>query len=432
MYIKTLKLKNYRNYEEAEVSFDPNINIIYGNNAVGKTNLLESIYMCSTSKSHKNTKENDIINFNKNESHIKLIFCRENIVVANANPVVANANPVVAKQSTGLFRTCGALVGADIIRPQSVGASTASPQVIDIQLNKDSKKGIAKNGIKVEKLSDFLGFFNVIMFAPEDLNIIKDGPAVRRKFLDVEISQTDKIYVQHLQNYHKTLNQRNSLLKDIYKTTGNNRQDLIDMLDTYDEQLVNYGLEVIKKRKENIKQLAEKILNIHLLISNNKEKLIVSYENDILSSLGANTNLVGASTASPKEIYLKKLKETRDLDIKNQYTLVGPHRDDISFVIDENDIRKFGSQGQKKTAAISLKLSELEMLKEKINDTPVLLLDDVFSELDESRQKLLVSNLKGIQTIITCTGIKKNIFDLLKPEKIFNVINNKIIDKTNP
>lgn len=408
MYIKTLKLKNYRNYEEAEISFDPNINIIYGNNAVGKTNLLESIYMCSTSKSHKNTKENDIINFNKNESHIKLIFYRENIV----------------------------------------GASSMSPQIIDIQLNKDSKKGIAKNGIKVEKLSEFLGFFNVIMFAPEDLNIIKDGPMVRRKFLDVEISQTDKVYVQHLQNYHKTLNQRNSLLKDIYKTTGNNRQDLIDMLDTYDEQLVNYGLEVIKKRKENIKLLAEKILNIHLLISNNKEKLIVSYENDILSSVGENVNLVGAkqstglfrtcgahvgaSFTSPKEIYLKKLKETRDLDIKNQYTLIGPHRDDMCFVIDGNDIRKFGSQGQKKTAAISLKLSELEMLREKINDTPVLLLDDVFSELDESRQKLLVSNLKGIQTIITCTGIKKNIFDLLKPEKIFNVVNNKIIDKTNP
>ena len=426
MYIKNLKLKNYRNYEEAEVFFDPNINIIYGNNAVGKTNLLESIYMCSTSKSHKNTKENDIINFNKNESHIKLVFN----VGANANFVGANANIVGAN-------ACGA----------HVGASTASPQVIDIQLNKDSKKGIAKNGIKVEKLSEFLGFFNVIMFAPEDLNIIKDGPMVRRKFLDVEISQTDKVYVQYLQNYHKTLNQRNSLLKDIYKTTGNNRQDLIDMLDTYDEQLVNYGLEVIKKRKENIKQLAKKILNIHLLISNNKEKLIVSYENDILN-VGANANLVGAnantvganacgahvgaSTASPKDTYLKKLKETRDLDIKNQYTLVGPHRDDICFVIDGNDIRKFGSQGQKKTAAISLKLSELEMLKEKINDTPVLLLDDVFSELDETRQKLLVSNLKGIQTIITCTGIKKNIFDLLKPEKIFNVVNNKIIDKTNP
>lgn len=394
MYIKNLKLKNYRNYEEIDIEFNPNINIIYGNNAVGKTNLLESIYMCSTSKSHKNIKENDIINFNKNEAHIKLIFFKGNNEVAD----------------------------------------TIRPQIIDIQLNKDSKKGIAKNGIKVEKLSEFLGFFNVIMFAPEDLNIIKDGPNVRRKFIDVEISQTDKIYVQYLQNYNKTLNQRNSLLKDIYKTTGNNRQDLIDILDTYDEQLANYGIEVIKKRKDNIKKLAEKIFNIHLLISNNKEKLIVSYENDILNekteTVEANINSVGASSTSPKEIYLKKLKETRDLDIKNQYTLIGPHRDDISFVIDENDIRKFGSQGQKKTAAISLKLSELEIIKEKINDSPVLLLDDVFSELDEKRQKLLISSIRNIQTIITCTGIKKNVFDLLEPDKIFNVSDNKVIEKS--
>lgn len=396
MYIKTLKLKNYRNYDEIEVNFDPNINIIYGNNATGKTNLLESIYMCSTSKSHKNTKENDIINFNKNSSHIKLIFCRE----------------------------------------ESTSQESPKREIIDIQLNKESKKGIAKNGIKVEKLSDFLGFFNVIMFAPEDLNIIKDGPSVRRKFLDIEISQTDKVYVNIIKNYNKTLNQRNALLKDIYKTTGNNRQDLITMLDTYDEQLVNYGLEVIKKRNENIKELAKKIYDIHLLISDNKEELIVGYENDIIGASTASPLTVGDDILSSQvknilcEIYLKKLKETRDLDIKNQFTIIGPHRDDIIFKVGDKDIRKFGSQGQKKTTAISLKLSELEMLKEKIKETPVLLLDDVFSELDETRQKLLVSSLKGIQTIITCTGIKKNIFDLLKPEKIFNVAENKVIEKT--
>ena len=384
MYIKTLKLKNYRNYEEIEVNFDPKINIIYGNNAAGKTNLLESIYICSTSKSHKNTKENDIINFDKNESHIKLVFNRGE-------------------------------------QPLDMSSTSYKNEIIDIQLNRDSKKGVAKNGIKVEKLSEFLGFFNVILFAPEDLNIIKDGPAIRRKFLDIQLSQIDKIYVNLIQNYNKTLNQRNALLKDIYKTTGNNRQDLISIIDTYDEQMVDYGLEVIKKRSENIKELAKKIYNTHLLISDNKEKLIVDYENDIL----------GESSNSPKEIYLKKLKETRDTDIKNQYTMIGPHRDDISFKVEDKDIRKFGSQGQKKTTAISLKLSELEMLREKINDTPVLLLDDVFSELDENRQKLLVTNLKGIQTIITCTGIKKNIFDLLKPEKVFNVADNKVIDKTN-
>ena len=404
MYIKILKLKNYRNYDEIEINFNPNINIIYGNNAAGKTNLLESIYMCSTSKSHRNTKEDDIINFNKDEAHIKLIFSK---VVTTNDKLKEN----------------------EIIKdfPES-----SKNEIIDIQLNKNSKKGVAKNGIKVEKLSEFLGFFNVIMFAPEDLNIIKDGPSLRRKFLDIEISQTDKIYVSQIQNYNKILNQRNALLKDIFKTTGNNKQDLIDMLDTYDSQLVKYGIEVIKKRKENIKELAKKIYNIHLLISDNKEKLIVDYENDVLSG-----EYIEIRTANQNEeertinleSYLKKLKETRDLDIKNQYTMIGPHRDDISFTIEGKDIRKFGSQGQKKTAAISLKLSELMMLKEKINDTPVLLLDDVFSELDETRQKLLVSNLKGIQTIITCTGIKKNIFDLLKPEKIFNVSNNKVIEK---
>ena len=447
MYIEKLKLKNYRNYEEVEIEFDSKVNIIYGNNAVGKTNLLESIYLCSTSKSHRNTKENDIINFNKDEAHIKLIFnvganlnsveVKKKPVGVNKNTIGENKNSVGANKNFVGANACGAHVGMNSCRAY-VGASSASPQVIDIQLNRDLKKGVAKNGIKVDKLSEFLGFFNVILFAPEDLNIIKDGPAVRRKFLDMLISQVDKIYVQQTQNYNKTLNQRNALLKDIFKESGNNREYLIEMLDTYDEQLVNYGIEVIKKRKENIKKLAERILNIHLLISNNKEKLIISYENDILKDIvkpvGANACgafNVGASSVSPKEIYLKKLKETRDLDIKNQYTLVGPHRDDISFVIEGNDIRKFGSQGQKKTAAISLKLSELELLKEKINDTPVLLLDDVFSELDETRQKLLVSNLKDIQTIITCTGIKKNIFDLLKPEKIFNVVNNKIIDKTN-
>lgn len=382
MYIKKLKLKNYRNYEEVEVDFDKKINIIYGDNAVGKTNLLESIYMCSTSKSHRNVKENDIINFNKEEAHIKLIYVKDR---------------------------------------------EEKNKTIDIQLNKDSKKGIAKNGIKVEKISDFLGELNVILFSPEDLNIIKDGPQVRRKFLNVEISQIDKIYVSLIQNYNKILNQRNALLKDIHKEVGNNKDYLISMLDTYDEQISKYGMEVIKKRKENIKKIAEKIINIHLLISDKKEKLIVDYENDILEK------------DSEKEIsenynyfldkYLKKIKDAREIDIKNQYTMIGPHRDDISFFIDEKDIRKFGSQGQKKTAGISLKLSELDILKEKINETPVLLLDDVFSELDESRQKLLVKNIVDIQTIITCTGIKKNVFDLLKPEKVLKVSDNKIIEK---
>ena len=378
MFIKKLKLKNYRNYKEVEVIFDKNINIIYGNNAEGKTNLLESIYMCSTSKSHRNSKESEIINFNENEAHIKLIFKKNNF---------------------------------------------EKDLSIDIQLNKEIKKGIAINEIKIDKVSDFLGTFNVVLFAPEDLNIIKDGPQVRRKFLDIEICQSDKIYVNSIFNYNKVLNQRNILLKDISKEKGNNKNDLLSLLDIYDEQIVNYGIEIIEKRIKNIEKLAKIILEKHLQISDSKEKLIINYENDVLKEW---FNIKENKPDTVKELYLELIKENREKDIKNQYTNIGPHRDDIGFYIDRLDIRKFGSQGQKKTAAISLKLSELEIIKEKINDIPVLLLDDVFSELDETRQKLLVNNLKGIQTIITCTGIKKNIFDLLKPEKVFNVKNNII------
>ena len=406
MYIEKLKLKNYRNYSEIEISFNKNVNIIYGNNAEGKTNLLESIYMCSTSKSHRNSKESEIINFNEKEAHIKIFFKKENL----------NNKEII----------------------------------IDIQLNKESKKGIAVNGVKVEKISEFLGLFNVILFAPEDLNIIKEGPQVRRKFIDFFICQIDKLYVVSLNNYNKTLNQRNILLKDI-NNSNVNKNDLIDIIDVYDEKLVEYGTNIILKRKENIEKISKLIKDIYYKISDEKENLIINYENDIINFLGAkhcDSTVIEAKQCEPKASgvnaygtlntekikelknnYLKKLKETRETDIKNQYTLIGPHRDDISFFINEKDIKKFGSQGQKKLTAISLKLSELEMLKKYINETPILLLDDVFSEIDETRQKLLVSNLKGIQTIITCTGIKKNIFDLLNPDKIFQVKNNEIIEK---
>lgn len=376
MYIEKLKLKNFRNYNEIEVILDKKINIFYGNNAEGKTNLLESIYICSTSKSYRTSKENDLINFDKKEAHIKLFFHK--------------------------------------------GSENEKIEIIDIQLNKDIKKGIAVNGLKLDKASEFLGFFTVILFAPEDLNIIKEGPQLRRKFLDMELCQIDKLYVASLNKYNKTLNQRNAILKDCAGVYGNNREVLIDMLDTYDEQLVNYGIEVIEKRKKNIEELAKKIYDIHIKISGEKEKLIINYENDIINI---------ASEENIKEIYLKRLKETRETDLKNQYTLIGPHRDDISFKIENIDLRKYGSQGQKKTAAISLKLAELKIIKEKIDDTPVLLLDDVFSELDETRQKMLIDNLSDVQTIITCTGMKKNIFDLLKPEKIFQVKNNAVLEK---
>ena len=376
MYIEKLKLKNYRNYNEIEISFDPKINIIYGNNAVGKTNLLESIFLCSTSKSHKNSNEKEIINFNESTAHIKLFFKKQ------------------------------------------------KNEIIDIQLNKDSKKGIAVNGLKVDKLKDFLGLFTAIIFSPEDLNIIREGPQTRRKFLDIEICQIDKLYLNSLTNYNKVLNQKNSLLKDIKEAYGSNKNDLINLLDTYDEELIKYGLEVIKKRKKNIEELSTIIYSLYYNITNKKEEIFIKYENDIIEN--SNKELIDQQI---KENYKNELLEQRENDIKNGFTSIGPHRDDISFIIDDIDLRKYGSQGQKKTAAICLKLAELILIKNKIEEAPVLLLDDVFSELDEQRQKLLIENINGIQTIITCTGMKRNIFALLKPNKVFQVENNKIIEK---
>ena len=381
MFITKLRVKNYRNFNEEEIIFDPNINIIYGNNAEGKTNLLEAIFLCATSKSHRNSKDIEIINFDNKESHIKVFFYNE-----------ININ---------------------------------KEQTIDIQLNSDIKKGIALNGIKIDKLSEFLGTLNAVIFAPEDLNIIKEGPAIRRKFIDMELCQIDKVYVSNISNYNKVLNQRNAVLKDIISASGNNKNELINFLDTYDDQLISFGTEVILKRFNNIKDLLGKIKDIYYKISGEKEELIIGYENEFINN---NMN----EECDPQEIknrYIKRLKETKEIDIKNGFTSIGPQRDDISFIVEKNDLRKFGSQGQKKAAAISLKLSELLIIKEKKGDTPILLLDDVFSELDEERQKRLIENINGIQTIITCTGMKRNIYDLLKPNKIFQVINNKVIEK---
>lgn len=381
MYITKLRVKNYRNFNEEEIVFDPNINIIYGNNAEGKTNLLEAIFLCATSKSHRNSKDIEIINFDNKESHIKVFFYNEK-----------NKN---------------------------------KEQTIDIQLNSDIKKGIALNGIKIDKLSEFLGTLNAVIFAPEDLNIIKEGPAIRRKFIDMELCQIDKVYVSNLSNYNKVLNQRNAVLKDVIGATGNNKNELISFLDTYNDQLINFGIEVIIKRFNNIKDLAEKIKDIYYKISGEKEKLIIDYENEFIGSC-----IDGICDPEEiKKIYKKRLAETKEIDIKNGFTSIGPQRDDISLIVEKNDLRKFGSQGQKKAAAISLKLSELLIIKEKKGDTPILLLDDVFSELDEERQKKLIENINSIQTIITCTGMKRNIYDLLKPNKIFQVVNNKVIEK---
>ena len=355
MVIKSLKLKNYRNYDLLDLNFDPNTNILYGDNAQGKTNILEALYLSGTTKSHRGTKDRDIIQFGYDESHIETIIEKRGICFQ-----------------------------------------------IDMHLKKNSPKGIAIDKIPIRRASELFGIVYFVFFSPEDLNIIKEGPAGRRRFIDLELSQLDKIYLSNLSNYNRIINQRNSLLKDLY-----GQKNLIETLDIWDMQLAAYGTKVLERRKEFIKEVNEIISDIHFKLTGGKERISISYE-------ASNGNMSLEDS----------LKKYRERDIRMKSTTVGPHRDDICFTADSGfDVRKFGSQGQQRTAALSLKMSEIELVKKVIKDTPVLLLDDVLSELDKHRQNYLLDSIHDIQTIITCTGLDEFVNHRFSINKIFHIKN---------
>ena len=278
------------------------------------------------------------------------------------------------------------------------------PYQIDMHLKKNRSKGIAINKIPIRKASELFGILNIVFFSPEDLNIIKNGPSERRRFLDFELCQLDKIYLFHLTNYNKILSQRNKLLKDV-----NFKPELKDTLSVWDAQLVSYGTKIIAARKEFITQLNEIIFGMHKKISGGKEELLVSYEPDV------------------EEGQLEvELLRNQEKDLKFGMTSVGPHRDDMCFLIHGIDIRRFGSQGQQRSCALSLKLSEIELVKSSIQDTPVLILDDVLSELDSSRQNFLLNSIHDIQTIITCTGLDEFVKNRFEVNKVFKVKNGTV------
>ena len=361
MRIKSLKLKNFRNYDLLSLEFDHATNIFYGDNAQGKTNILEAIYLSGTTKSHRGTKDRDMIQFGHDESHIETVIEKNNVE----------------------FK-------------------------IDMHLKKNSPKGIAINKMPIRKASELFGVIHLVFFSPEDLNIIKNGPAERRRFVDLELAQLDKLYLSDLANYNRIINQRNRLLKDIY-----NREDLISTLEIWDMQLAHYGKKVIERREKFIGEINEIIENVHGKLTDGKEHLSLSYEK------------------SNGEIELMDaILKNRERDIRMKSTSVGPHRDDICFRVGDLDIRKFGSQGQQRTAALSLKLSEIELVKMLIKDTPVVLLDDVLSELDKNRQHSLLDTIKNIQTIITCTGVDDFVNQRFAVNKVFYV-NSGHVNKEN-
>ena len=357
MFIESLALQNFRNYDSAEINFSNGINILYGDNAQGKTNVLEAIYMLATTKSHRGSRDKEIIRFESDESHIRAEI---------------NKNDLKHR--------------------------------VDMHLRRSKSKGVAVDMIPIKKSAELFGLVNIIFFSPEDLTIIKDSPAERRRFMDMELGQLSRIYYSNLSSYNKVLNQRNNLLKQIY---FDKRQ--LDMLDIWDNQLADYGIKVVKERNNFIEMLNEIIFDIHSKLTSGKEELRLIYDKNV-----------------GEDEFAEELLAKRDMDLKYQSTQVGPHRDDIIFMINDIDVKKYGSQGQQRTVALSLKLAEIKLVKKLINDNPILLLDDVMSELDSTRRDALLSSISDIQTIITCTGYDDFIKERLSIDKIYKVTQGKL------
>jgi len=353
MQITSINLKNFRNLSEQRVELAPRINIFYGDNGQGKTNFLESLYFCATGRSHRAVSDKELIAFDETNAFVQLKYSEGQIHVHLEN----------------------------------------------------SRKGISVNGVPVKKLGDLLGNLVVVMFGPEDLELAKEGPTVRRRFMDMEICKLSPLYYNELSNYYRGLRQRNNLLKSVAKDRG-----LLDTIPVWDEALVNHGTKIYKLRKKFVEEIGEITMVVYKKIAGDKENISLHYKPNITP-----------------ENFLDKLGRSRERDLKLATTTVGIHKDDIQILINEKDIRAFGSQGQQRTASLSLKLAEIELIKNVRDKNPVLLLDDVLSELDEKRQKHLLSLIEEIQTVITCTGME----DVLKKvnqndTKVFYVENGQV------
>lgn len=358
MYITNISLKNFRNYEGLSVKLEDGVNIFYGNNAQGKTNLLESIYLCASGRSQRTHNDFELIKFGFTNAFLQ---------------VIVNNNNYIDK--------------------------------IDVCLKRDNKKGIAVNGVNIKKLGDLFGILLTVIFSPEDLCLIKSGPSERRKFMDVELCQLSNIYYYELNQYYKILKQRNSLLKSIKIN-----KSLKDTLLVWDEQLSLHGNKIMKIRKKFTEEISEISSKIHSNITNGKENLTVIYK--------PNCN---------EDEFLEKLLKNYDRDILRGTTTVGIHKDDISFIVNDMDVKIYGSQGQQRTASLSAKLAEIELIKSKKNKVPILLLDDVLSELDEDRQHYLLKSIKDLQTIITCTGVEDVLKKINFQYNLYKVEDGKIV-----
>jgi len=353
MIIETLELKDFRNIPELRLELDRGVNIFYGRNAQGKTNILEALFAGITSKSHRTSKDREMIRFHQDSAHIKILLKKRDL-----------------------------------------------PYRIDMHIKKNKAKGIAVNGVAIRRVSDLFGIGNLIFFAPEDLGLVKNGPADRRRFMDLELCQLDKVYLHDLISYNRLIDQKSRLLKQMQEKKNTDTQET-QMLSVYNEQLISYAQPVIEGRDRFLRQLSEILKDTHRKLTEGSEELTLIYEPNV-------------RLEEMEEALLTNQKR----EIRTGTCLVGPHRDDFEFRVNHTDLRRYGSQGQQRTAALSVKLAEIELVRDLTGDDPVLLLDDVLSELDRGRQELLLGSIHDIQTLITCTGVD----DLLKRQLHVNRI----------
>ena len=356
MFIKEIYLKNFRNYDEQKISLNENVNVFYGNNAQGKTNILEALYFCALGRSFRTHKESELINFKDSFSNINVSFQKND-----------------------------------------------RDNNIEISLNKKNSKVIKYNGIKLNKNSELVGHINLVIFSPDDIMILKQGPALRRKFLDILISQLKPKYLHELNEYNKILEQRNASLKS----------KRLETIDIWNEQLAIQTEKIHNYRKEYIDKIQDKLKIIHPGLTDNKETIEIKYK----------------TRFKDKESFLQILEENKQLDLLRGYTSEGAHREDFEISINEKSLNLYGSQGQHRTAVLALKIAELKIIKEEIGENPVLLLDDVTSELDEHRVMSIFDVVKDYQVLITCTDINSVLkYDCLtKNIKLYNINNGHVI-----
>ncbi|MBQ9091942.1 MAG: DNA replication/repair protein RecF [Anaerotignum sp.] len=362
MYITEVSLQNFRNLAQLKIEPSEGINVIYGSNAQGKTNFLESLYFCAMGRSLRGKSDQQLIHFDAEESHIRMLVQR--------------------KQRYDR---------------------------IDVHLKKDKKKGIAVNGLPVRKLGDLFGTLYAVIFSPEDLSLVKDGPGERRRFLDMELCQLSKVYYYDLQQYYRILKQRNNLLKEIQKKPA-----LQETLFVWDDQLTQYGERIIAARKRFLLRLDEIAAEKLSQLTGGKDHLQTIYK----------PNCEEGQLA-------EKLQKNIDRDIYFGSTQSGPHKDDILFSIDGREVKVYGSQGQQRTTALAARLAEIDLIREETGEEPVLLLDDVFSELDENRQKYLLQSIEGLQAFVTCTGIEDSVKKYISRDNLFYVENGVITPQKN-